>query len=72
MAGTIIYREDVGRFARTVRPGESLDLVCGIPPLPAGSYLLIADLLDAEAIELLNTAFVQHGSEPLEANLVVG
>lgn len=72
MPGTIIYREEVGRFARTVRPGESLDLVCGIPPLPAGSYLFIADLLDAEPIELLNTAFVQHGSEPLETNLVVG
>ncbi len=37
----------------------------------AGSYTLVADLLDAEPIELLNTAFVQHGSEPLEKILQV-
>jgi hypothetical protein len=50
-----------------VNPGDSIDLVCGFPPLPAGDYLLHADLLDAQPIELLNTNFVQYGSEPLMA-----
>jgi hypothetical protein len=70
--GAIAYQSQAGLFARTVQPGESIDLQCGVPPLPAGVYVLYADLFDAAPIELLNISFVQHGSEPLEASLVVG
>lgn len=64
--GVIIHQDHAGQFARTVKPGESIDLVCGVPPLPSGTYSLHADLIDAAPIELLNTAFVQYGSEPLQ------
>ncbi len=66
-----IHRGVSGQFARIVHPGESIDLVCGFPPRPAGAYLLHADLLDAQPIELLNTDFVQYGSEPLMATVVL-
>jgi hypothetical protein len=65
--GEAVHRGACGQFARTVTPGDSIDLACGFPPLPAGDYLLHADLLDAQPIELLNTNFVQYGSEPLLA-----
>ncbi len=70
-AGLILFRAFCGQLARTVHPGESIDLVCGLPPLARGAYQLHADLVDAEPIELLNTDFVQYGSEPLVAPLVV-
>ena len=63
--GATVHRGTCGQFARTVYPGESIDLVCGLPPRPAGAYILHADLLDAQPIELLNTDFVQYGSESL-------
>jgi hypothetical protein len=63
--GETLLRDLCGQLARTVNPGESIDLVCGLPPMPRGKYMLHADLLDAQPIELLNTAFVQYGSEPL-------
>src|SRR5262249_53970411 len=66
-----LVRADVGHFARTVRPGEHVDLVCGLSPLAPGGYTLNADLTDAQPIELLSTDFVQYGSEPLAAPLVV-
>jgi hypothetical protein len=65
--GAVVYRATCGRLARTVHPGEAIDLVCGLPPLAAGAYAFSADLLDAQPIELLNTDFVQYGSEPLHA-----
>ncbi|MCS6866020.1 MAG: tyrosine-protein phosphatase [Gemmataceae bacterium] len=64
--GQPIYRGYAGFWARWVHPGEFLDIVCGVPPLPAGAYQLHSDLHDIEPIELLTTAFVQYGSEPLE------
>ncbi len=70
-AGVRIYQGHAGQFARTVKPSEHIDLVCGVPPLPAGDYTLHVDLIDAEPIELLNTAFVQYGSEPLQTPIVI-
>jgi hypothetical protein len=70
--GAIVHQAHAGQFARTVNPDESIDLTCGVPPMPPGIYLLHADLLDAEPIELLNTAFVQYGSEPLQVPVVIG
>jgi hypothetical protein len=70
-AGTHSRRGHAGQLGRTVHPGEHIDLACGLPPLPPGSYLFTADLLDAQPIELLNTNFVQYGSEPLATPLSV-
>lgn len=67
----IIHRGYVGQLARTVPPGEHIDLTCGFPPLPAGKYMFSADLVDAAPIDLLNTAFVQYGSEPLQVTVTV-
>ncbi len=69
--GETLYRAHCGQFARTVNPGESIDLVCGLPPVPGGKYMLHADLLDAQPIELLNADFVQFGSEPLMAPVLL-
>jgi hypothetical protein len=69
--GAVVFRSHAGHFARTVRPGEAVELTCGVPPLPPGGYLFSGHLIDAEPIDLLSTAFVQYGSEPLEAGFVV-
>ncbi|MFM8272760.1 MAG: hypothetical protein ACKODX_10565, partial [Gemmata sp.] len=71
MAGAPRYRSHAGHLARTVRPGEHIDLACGLPPQPAGTYTLHADLTAGEPIELLDTDFVQYGSEPLMAHVTV-
>jgi hypothetical protein len=70
-AGVIVHRALAGRFDRTVRPGEGVEIACGFPPLPAGTYTLHADLVDAQPIELLHTSFVQYGSEPLATPVVL-
>jgi hypothetical protein len=66
-----VHRAQCGQIARTVRPGEHIDLACGLPPLPPGRFAFTADLVDAQPIELLNTDFVQYGSEPLAATVTV-
>jgi hypothetical protein len=49
-----------------VPPGQSIDLTAGFPPVAAaGKYVIHADLLDSQAIDLHDSAFVQYGSEPL-------
>jgi protein-tyrosine phosphatase family protein len=70
-AGAQVHRGHAGLFARTVHPGETIDLVAGFPPLKAGIYMLHADLLDAQPIDLLDTDFAQYGSEPLIVDLRV-
>jgi hypothetical protein len=70
-AGAYAHRALSGLFERTVAPGEHIDLACGLPPLPPGRFAFAADLLDAQPIELLNTDFVQYGSEPLAATVTV-
>lgn len=67
-----LYRDKAGQVARTVRPGESIDLDLGFPPINAPmTGLLWADLIDAQALEMLETDFVQYGSEPFLQNLAV-
>ncbi|HUR54863.1 MAG TPA: tyrosine-protein phosphatase [Gemmataceae bacterium] len=64
--GAFLYRGHAGLFDRVVKPGESIDLVAGFPPVPTpGTYTVHADLLDTHAIDLLDADFVQYGSEPL-------
>jgi len=70
-AGGFVYRGEAGRFARTIHPGESIDLTAGFPPLAAGPHMLHADLLDAQSIDLLDTDFSQYGSDPLIVELTV-
>jgi protein tyrosine/serine phosphatase len=71
-SGKFIYRGHAGLFTRTVYPGESIDLAAGFPPVDQpGPYVFHADLLDAQAIDLLDTDFAQYGSEPLIAGLEV-
>jgi protein tyrosine/serine phosphatase len=70
--GAFIYRGHAGLFDRVVKPGESIDLVAGFPPLPLpGTYVVHADMLDTQAISLLDADFVQYGSEPLMIPVVV-
>jgi protein tyrosine phosphatase (PTP) superfamily phosphohydrolase (DUF442 family) len=71
MSGERVYKGQAGLLARTVQPGESIDLVAGFPPLRPGRHMLNADLLDAQPIDLLDTAFGQYGSEPLFVGLTV-
>ncbi|HEY1186311.1 MAG TPA: tyrosine-protein phosphatase, partial [Gemmata sp.] len=70
-SGADLHRAYAGHLVRTVAPGESIELVCGVPPVPAGTYLFHADFIDGEPIELLDTAFVQYGSEPLATTLTI-
>jgi protein tyrosine phosphatase (PTP) superfamily phosphohydrolase (DUF442 family) len=70
-AGVVAHRGHAGLFARTVNPGEAVELAAGFPPAPAGEYVLHADLLDAQPIDLLDTDFAQYGSDPLVAELTV-
>jgi hypothetical protein len=69
--GAPLYRANCGHVARVVAPGEQIVLACALPPVAAGRYSFYADLLDAQPIELLNTDFVQYGSEPLTATVVL-
>jgi hypothetical protein len=70
--GKQLYTGHAGRLAATVRPGEHIDLVAGLPPVQEpGRYLIHCDLLDAQPIDLLSAAFVQYGSEPLVIELTV-
>jgi protein tyrosine phosphatase (PTP) superfamily phosphohydrolase (DUF442 family) len=64
--GAFVYRGHAGLFDRVVKPGESIDFVAGFPPVAAaGTYTVHTDLLDTQAIDLLDADFVQYGSEPL-------
>jgi hypothetical protein len=70
-SGALVHRGHAGLFARTIEPGESIDLAAGFPPVARGSYMLHADLLDAQPIDLLDTDFAQYGSDPLIVELAV-
>jgi protein tyrosine phosphatase (PTP) superfamily phosphohydrolase (DUF442 family) len=64
--GTNVYKGRAGRLAATVPPGGHIDLAAGFPPVPEpGRYLVHADLLDGQPIDLHDADFVQYGSEPL-------
>lgn len=67
--GALVYRGQAGLFSRVVNPGESIEFVAGFPPITAGMHMLNADLIDAQPIDLLDTAFAQYGSEALTIGL---
>jgi protein tyrosine phosphatase (PTP) superfamily phosphohydrolase (DUF442 family) len=70
--GVILFKERAGRLAATVPPGGHIDLVAGFPPVAdPGRYLVHADLLDSQPIDLLDADFVQYGSEPLVFDVMV-
>lgn len=70
--GEFVYRGHAGQFARTVQPGESVEFTAGFPPvIKPGPHMMHADLLDCQAIDLLDTDFAQYGSEPLIAEMTV-
>jgi hypothetical protein len=71
-SGEFLYRGHAGLFSRVVKPGESIDLQAGLPPVKKpGPHVFRADMLDAQPIDLLDTDFAQYGSDPLIAPLVV-
>jgi protein tyrosine phosphatase (PTP) superfamily phosphohydrolase (DUF442 family) len=70
--GESFYRDKTGQLSKTVQPGESIDLTLGFPPINTPTIgLLWADLIDAQPLEMLETDFVQYGSEPFMQNIVV-
>lgn len=70
-AAAKVYTGHAGRLAATVKPGESIDLVAGFPPVGPGKYVVHADLLDAQPVDILDADFVQYGSEPLVVDVLV-
>ncbi|HXD86593.1 MAG TPA: tyrosine-protein phosphatase [Urbifossiella sp.] len=65
-SGQKLYTARAGLFEKTVPAGETIDLTIGFPPIrEPGHYLIHADLLDTQPIDLLDSDFVQYGSEPL-------
>jgi protein tyrosine phosphatase (PTP) superfamily phosphohydrolase (DUF442 family) len=71
-AGQKLYTTRAGLFEATKSPGETIELVIGFPPVKApGRYVIHADLLDAQPIDILDSDFVQYGSEPLVFDLQV-
>ena len=71
-AGTRVYVGHAGRLAATVAPGEGITLAAGLPPVrEPGRYVFHADLLDTQAIDLHDADFVQYGSEPLVADVIL-
>lgn len=65
------YTGHAGRLTATIHPGEHIDLAAGFPPQPAGQYVVHADLLDAQPVDILDADFVQYGSEPLVFDVLV-
>jgi len=71
-SGVKRYTGYAGLFARTVPPGAAITLTAGFPPVEVpGRYLVHADLLDTQSIDLLDADFVQYGSEPLVFDVTV-
>ncbi len=72
MGGDSVYRGQAGQFAKIVAPGEAIELTAGFPPIKTpGPHLLHLDLIDAQPINLLDSAFMQYGSEPLVVNVMM-
>ncbi len=71
--GGQLMRERAGLVRRTVKPGESIDLALVVPPLPAGRYVLTAELLDARGagVPVRASSFVKMGDEAAQTVLDV-
>ncbi len=55
-----------GLFDKTVPPGQEIELLAVVPPLPIGRYRLRLDL-----IEEGHAWFYQLGQEPIEQELII-
>lgn len=67
-----IYRGRAAQVARTVHPGEAIELALGFPPIATPMEgLLWADMIDAQSLDVLETDFVQYGSQALMQKLIV-
>jgi hypothetical protein len=66
MDGPYLRHGETGLYHHTVEPGEAVELDLPLPPLPAGNYLLMVDMIDRR-----QTAFAQEGSKPLMRGLRV-
>lgn len=71
--GKSITRDRAGLVRKSVRPGESFDFHLLIPPLPAGRYVLTAELLDARGagVPIRANSFVKMGDEAAQAEIDV-
>jgi len=70
--GQKLYTARAGHFDALVLPGQEINLILGFPPVNEPcSYVIHADLLDAQPIDLLDSDFVQYGSEPLILRIAV-
>lgn len=65
--GRMVLQEKAGQFNHRVSPGEEVVLQVGVPALPAGTYHLWLDMIDAD-----DNAFCQFGGEPFTATIQVG
>jgi len=62
-----VFEEKSGLRDAVVHPGEAIELTMSVPPLEkSGRYRLLVDLTDEQ-----HGLFLQMGSEPLEAEIVV-
>lgn len=57
--GKTVVDERAGLFDATVRPGVTINLELGVPPLSSGTHTLHVDLIDSD-----QNAFSQFGFEP--------
>ena len=64
-AGEQMLRDRAGLVERTVSPGEAYDFALMLPPLPAGRYILTAELLDARraGVPIRASSFVKMGDQ---------
>ena len=70
--GNRIHHGQCGQLSRTVQPGESINFEAGFPPIANPMEgIFWGDMLDAQQLDLLETDFVQYGSEPLIENFSV-
>jgi protein tyrosine phosphatase (PTP) superfamily phosphohydrolase (DUF442 family) len=71
--GKPIARQRAGLFRRDVNPGETVDFDLLVPPLPAGRYVLTAELLDARGagVPIRASSFVKMGDEAAQAEVEV-
>ena len=68
LAGGPIIAGSAGHLARTVHPGEHIDLACGLPPLPRGAYSAPRGPAWTRSRSNCSTpTSSQYGSEPLMA-----
>lgn len=71
--GKQVARDRAGLVRRTILPGEVFDFALIVPPLPAGRYILTAELMDARGagVPIRANSFVKMGDEAAQLALDV-